>query len=57
MNAYLQPVIADPHAAAKDAAAAVRALTGAEHHSVALVMGSGWVPAADELGAPTRSSR
>ncbi|QMU67803.1 purine-nucleoside phosphorylase [Streptacidiphilus sp. P02-A3a] len=52
MNAYLQPVIADPRAAAKDAAAAVRALTGAEHHSVALVMGSGWVPAADELGAP-----
>ena len=54
MNAYPQPVKDDPYAAAKDAAAAVRALTGAENHSVALVMGSGWVPAADELGAPDR---
>ncbi|QMU75262.1 purine-nucleoside phosphorylase [Streptacidiphilus sp. PB12-B1b] len=52
MNAYLQSVITDPYAAAKDAAAAVRALTGVEQHDVALVMGSGWVPAADELGAP-----
>ena len=41
-----------PFAAAKDAAAAVRALTGVENHDVALVMGSGWVPAADELGEP-----
>jgi purine-nucleoside phosphorylase len=54
VNAYLQPVITDPHAAAKDAAAAVRALTDTEHHDVALVMGSGWVPAADELGDPER---
>jgi len=54
VNAYLQPVIADPHAAAEDAAAAVRALTGAEQHDVALVMGSGWAPAADELGTPER---
>ena len=43
---------ADPYAAAKDAAAALRALTGVENHDVALVMGSGWVPAADELGEP-----
>ena len=52
MNAYLQSVSTDPYAAAKDAAAAVRSLTGVEHHDVALVMGSGWVPAADELGTP-----
>jgi purine-nucleoside phosphorylase len=41
-----------PYAAAKEAAAALRALTGVETHDVALVMGSGWVPAADELGTP-----
>ncbi|WP_419997395.1 purine-nucleoside phosphorylase [Streptomyces boninensis] len=34
------------------AAARLRELTGAETHDVALVMGSGWVPAADALGAP-----
>jgi purine-nucleoside phosphorylase len=33
------------------AAARLRELTGAESHDVALVMGSGWVPAADALGA------
>lgn len=41
----------DPYAAADTAAARLRELTGAENHDVALVMGSGWVPAADELGA------
>jgi purine-nucleoside phosphorylase len=40
----------DPYAAADDAAAALRTLTGAQTHDVALVMGSGWVPAADQLG-------
>ncbi|WP_030548022.1 purine-nucleoside phosphorylase [Streptomyces albus] len=34
------------------AAARLRELTGAESHDVALVMGSGWVPAADALGTP-----
>ncbi|MFF7198027.1 purine-nucleoside phosphorylase [Streptomyces sp. NPDC088197] len=43
-------VNADPYAAADAAAARLRELTGAETHDVALVMGSGWVPAADELG-------
>ncbi|MHA6760448.1 purine-nucleoside phosphorylase [Streptacidiphilus sp. PAMC 29251] len=68
MNASPQPVAAadtssrtaddtpadpySPYAAAKEAAAALRALTGVENHDVALVMGSGWVPAADELGTP-----
>ncbi|KRV46940.1 purine nucleoside phosphorylase [Wenjunlia vitaminophila] len=42
----------DPHAAADAAAARLRELTGAASHDVALVMGSGWVPAADSLGAP-----
>jgi purine-nucleoside phosphorylase len=48
VNASVNP---DPYAAADAAAARLRALTGAQTHDVALVMGSGWVPAADELGA------
>ncbi|MGK5532163.1 purine-nucleoside phosphorylase [Streptomyces sp. URMC 129] len=38
--------------AAGAAAARIRELTGVAAHDVALVMGSGWVPAADELGEP-----
>jgi purine-nucleoside phosphorylase len=42
-----------PGAPDADAAAArLRELTGAESHDVVLVMGSGWVPAAEVLGAP-----
>jgi purine-nucleoside phosphorylase len=40
----------DPYAAADDAASRLRELTGAPSHDVALVMGSGWVPAAGALG-------
>jgi purine-nucleoside phosphorylase len=40
----------DPYALAREAAARLRELTGIERHEVALVMGSGWVPAADLLG-------
>ena len=40
----------DPYALARDAASHLGRLTGAERHHVALVMGSGWVPAADMLG-------
>ncbi|HYN75903.1 MAG TPA: purine-nucleoside phosphorylase [Candidatus Limnocylindria bacterium] len=40
----------DPYALATEAAAALTAATGVERHDVALVMGSGWVPAADLLG-------
>ena len=40
----------DPYALARDAADALRERTGVETHDVALVMGSGWVPAADLLG-------
>ncbi|MBM9504603.1 purine-nucleoside phosphorylase [Actinacidiphila acididurans] len=49
MNASVNP---DPYAAADAAAARLRELTGVDTHDVALVMGSGWVPAADALGAP-----
>jgi purine-nucleoside phosphorylase len=39
----------DPYEAAMAAAAALWERTGVERHDVALVMGSGWVPAADVL--------
>ncbi|MFJ9039243.1 purine-nucleoside phosphorylase [Streptomyces sp. NPDC102406] len=42
----------DPRVAADAAASRLRELTGAETHDVALVMGSGWAPAAEALGAP-----
>jgi purine-nucleoside phosphorylase len=40
----------DPYALARQAADRLRELTGLERHDMALVMGSGWVPAADMLG-------
>jgi purine-nucleoside phosphorylase len=43
----------DPYALAREAADAVRAKTAIETHDVALVMGSGWVPAAEMLGSTT----
>jgi purine-nucleoside phosphorylase len=39
--------------AAEAAAAVLRELTGVETHDVALVMGSGWLPAVDALGDAT----
>ena len=42
----------DAHSTADAAAARLRELTGVETHDVALVMGSGWVPAAEALGTP-----
>jgi purine-nucleoside phosphorylase len=52
VNASATSDIADetPHRAAAAAADRLRELTGADSHDVALVMGSGWVPAADALG-------
>lgn len=38
-------------ATAQQAAAAIAEASGADHHDVALVMGSGWLPAAERLGA------
>ncbi|MFM9448235.1 purine-nucleoside phosphorylase [Streptomyces acidiscabies] len=58
MNASLLPddipddIQGNPYTAADSAAARLRELTGAETHDVALVMGSGWAPAVDALGAP-----
>lgn len=40
----------DPYALAAEAAGALRDLTGVGSFDVALVMGSGWVPAADAIG-------
>ncbi|MFD7916744.1 purine-nucleoside phosphorylase [Streptomyces sp. NPDC059752] len=42
-----------PTAAAEQAASHITELTGVARHDVALVMGSGWGPAADALGTPT----
>ena len=44
--------VPDPAASAASAARRWAELSGAASHDVALVMGSGWVPAADVLGAP-----
>ncbi len=43
----------DPLATAVSAAASIATLTGKPAHHVALVMGSGWISAADALGQPT----
>jgi purine-nucleoside phosphorylase len=43
----------DPYAAARLAAQALADLTGVEKHDLAIVLGSGWVPAADLLGEAT----
>jgi purine-nucleoside phosphorylase len=42
-----------PYQAARDAAEALREQTGVERHDIAIVLGSGWLPAADALGAPS----
>ena len=43
----------DPEAEAQQAAAAIRDRTGVDSHDVAVILGSGWAPAAAELGSPT----
>jgi len=40
----------DPIGTAEKAAKAIAKITGKEKHDVALVMGSGWISAADALG-------
>ena len=42
--------ISDPYQAAQDSAARLADLTGQPRHDVAVVLGSGWAPAADALG-------
>ncbi|TCP49294.1 purine-nucleoside phosphorylase [Tamaricihabitans halophyticus] len=44
--------IADTEAAATEAAAVIAERTGVPSHDLAVVLGSGWRPAADELGTP-----
>ena len=41
----------EPFALAAESAARIAARTGVAHHDVAVVFGSGWAPAAAELGA------
>ena len=43
----------DPHRLAAEAATALADLTGVASHDVALVLGSGWLPAVDALGEAT----
>jgi purine-nucleoside phosphorylase len=43
----------EPAADASAAAAVLAERTGVDRHDVAIVLGSGWVPAIDALGAPT----
>jgi purine-nucleoside phosphorylase len=42
-----------PYALARAAAERLKQLTGVDRHDVALVMGSGWLPAAEALGTPS----
>ena len=42
-----------PYDEARAAADKLRELTGVESHDIALVLGSGWLPAVDALGEPT----
>ncbi|KKW62240.1 purine-nucleoside phosphorylase [Mycolicibacterium elephantis] len=41
-----------PDAVARDAAATIADRTGVERHDVAVVLGSGWAPAAEQFGDP-----
>jgi purine-nucleoside phosphorylase len=47
------PTVTSPAEVAHDAAQAIRDRTGVENHDVAVVLGSGWAPAASRLGEPT----
>ena len=52
MNART-PTTRRPYALAEQAAERLAELTGIAHHDVALVLGSGWLPAVDALGEAT----
>jgi purine-nucleoside phosphorylase len=47
--------LTDPLAAARAAAEALARRTGADRHDIALVLGSGWLPAIDELARQARA--
>jgi purine-nucleoside phosphorylase len=46
-------IVTDPTQVAQEAAAVLAQRTGVSAHDIAVVLGSGWHPAADALGAPT----
>jgi len=46
------PTVTTPDDDAAKSAADIRARTGVDEHDVAIVLGSGWAPAVDELGDP-----
>jgi len=46
------PTVTTPDAEAGKSAAAIRERTGVDEHDVAVVLGSGWAPAVDDLGDP-----
>lgn len=53
MNTFTSPINAETdslNAKAQESADAIARLTGVDHHDVAIVLGSGWVPAADLIG-------
>ena len=55
MNSINTPVNAETdllNAAALESAAAIATLAGIGKHDIAIVLGSGWVPAAEMIGAP-----
>ena len=43
----------DPIGAAEEAASVIATLTGKPRHSIAFVMGSGWIDASEKFGTPT----
>jgi purine-nucleoside phosphorylase len=50
---YAASVSTDTSRLAEQAAAVIAERTGHTHHDVAVVLGSGWAPAVDRLGAPS----
>jgi purine-nucleoside phosphorylase len=46
------PTVTTPDAVAQKSAVDIRQRTGVDEHDVAIVLGSGWAPAVDELGDP-----
>ena len=53
MNTFTSPINAETdslNAKAQESADTIARLTGVNHHDVAIVLGSGWVPAADLIG-------
>jgi len=51
MDAAREPTAKSAEESASEAAAALAKRTGADRHDVAIVLGSGWVPALDTLGS------